>query len=280
LLAAAELSSAITDFEYGLQCVQQAQQLFQQLGDQKGEIDARLKYCNLAGLAGKNSDLEALAKEALRMAEQMSYTVGMAKAKGVLGSIAHDADMPEAALHYNLTSVRLWRELDSPFELAKALNNLGTALVEIGEYMAARQAYLEARDGWRSLGYQRGVATAIHNLGEIAKNMGEYANARELLCESLRIRHHLGLPRGYPYSFELLAQVNECEERFEQAVQLLAAAETLRMRIGAPLEQVAQKHVTAVLAGARVRLGEVVFELEWAKGATMTTEQAISVALS
>ena len=43
LLAAADLSSMITDFEYGLQCVQQAQQLFQQLGNQQGEIDARLK---------------------------------------------------------------------------------------------------------------------------------------------------------------------------------------------------------------------------------------------
>ena len=110
--------------------------------------------------------------------------------------------------------------------------------------------------------------------------MGEYASARELLCEALRIRHHLGLPRGYPYSFELLAQVNESEERYEQAVQLLAAAETLRIRIGAPLEQVAQKHVTAVLAGARARLGDVVFELAWSKGATMTTEQAIALALS
>ncbi len=62
LLAAAELSSAITDFEYGLQCIQQAQQLFQQLGDQRGEIDARLKYCDLAGLAGKNANLEAQAE--------------------------------------------------------------------------------------------------------------------------------------------------------------------------------------------------------------------------
>ena len=280
LLAAAELSSAITDFEYGLQCVQQAQQLFQQLGDQRGEIDTRLKYCNLAGLAGKNANLEAQAKEALRMAEQMSYTAGMAKAKGVLGSIAYDADMPEAALQYHLPSVALWRELESPFELAKALTNLGVALLEIGEYVAARQVFLEARDAFRSLGYQRGVATAIHNLGETAQKMGEYASARELLCESLRIRHHLGLPRGYPYSFELLAQVNESEERYEQAVQLLAAAETLRIRIGAPLEQVAQKHVTAVLARARARLGDVVFELAWAKGATITTEQAIALALS
>jgi hypothetical protein len=110
--------------------------------------------------------------------------------------------------------------------------------------------------------------------------MGEYTIARELLCEALRIRHHLGLPRGYPYSFELLAQVNEREGRYELAVQLLAAAETLRIRIGAPLEQVAQKHVAAVLAGTRARLGNVVFELAWSKGAAMTTEQAIAFALS
>jgi hypothetical protein len=110
--------------------------------------------------------------------------------------------------------------------------------------------------------------------------MGEYANAREHLSESLRIRQHLGLPRGYPYSFELLAQVNEREGRYEQAVQLLAAAETLRIRIGAPLEQVAQKHVTAVLVSARTHLGDVAYGLAWSKGATMTTEQAIALALS
>jgi predicted ATPase/DNA-binding SARP family transcriptional activator len=280
LLAAADLSSAITDFDYGLQCVQQAQQLFQQLGDQRGEIDARLKYCNLAGLAGKKANLEAQAKDALRMAEQISYTAGIAKAKMVLGSIAYDADMPEVSLQYQLPSVALWRQLNSPFELASALNNLGVDLLEIHEYAAARQAFLECRDIYRSLGYQRGVAIAIHNLGETAQKMGENASARELLCEALRIRHHLGLPRGYPYSFELLAQVNESEERYEQAVQLLAAAETLRVRIGAPLEQIAQKHVTSALAKARARLGDVVFELAWSKGAAMTTEQAIALALS
>ena len=180
LLAAAELSSAITDFEYGLQCVQQAQQLFQQLGDQRGEIDARLKYCDLVQLAGKNAKPEAQAKEALRMAEQIFYTAGMAKAKEMLGSIAYNADMPEAALQYHLPSVTLWRKLESPFELARSLNNLGIVLLEIGEYAAARQAFLEARDGFRSLGYQRGVATTIHNLGETAYKMGEYAIARRI----------------------------------------------------------------------------------------------------
>jgi hypothetical protein len=88
------------------------------------------------------------------------------------------------------------------------------------------------------------------------------------------------LPRGYPYSFELIAQVNEKEGRYDHAVQLLAAAETLRIRIGAPLAQVEQKHVTAVLVSARTHLGDLAFELAWSKGATMTTEQAIAIALS
>jgi predicted ATPase/DNA-binding SARP family transcriptional activator len=280
LLAAADLSSAITDFDYGLQCVQQAQQLFQQLGDQQGEIDAQLKYCGLAGLARKDTNLQAKAEEALRMAETISYTLGIAKAEWVLGSIAYDSDKPETAIQYFLPNVALWRELGSPFGLTGALTNLGVVLLEIGEYGAARQAFEECRDIEQSLGYQRGVATDIHNLGETAYKMGEYGNAREHLCESLRIRHHLGLPRGYPYSFELLAQVNEREGRFEQAVQLLAAAETLRIRIGAPLEQVAQKHVTAVLDSARTHLGDLAYELAWSKGAAMTTEQAIALALS
>ena len=280
LLVAADLSSAITDFDYGLQCVQQARQLFQQLSDQRGGIDAQLTYCKLAELAGKDTNTQVQADEALRMAEQISYTAGIAKAKGVLGTIAYDADNPEVALQYQLPSVALWRELESPFELALALTNLGVDLLETREFAAARQAFLEARDVFRSLGYQRGVATAIHNLGETAQKMGDYVHARELLCESLRIRHNLGLPRGYPYSFELLAQVDESEKRYEQAVQLLAAAETLRIRIGAPLEQVAQKYGMAALTRLRARLGDVAFELEWAKGVHMTTEQAIALALS
>ncbi|MCI0394921.1 MAG: tetratricopeptide repeat protein [Chloroflexi bacterium] len=282
LLAAADLSSAISDFDYGLQCARQAQQLFQQLGDGRQEIDARLMYCDLARYAGELAHLKTQIEEALQMAEHMSYTAGIAKGKQLLAiNIVYTTGGEfEAAIQYEIQSVALWRELDSPFELATALNLLGADLLELHEYAAARQAFLECRDLYRSLGYQRGVALAMHNLGETAHGMGEYASARELLCESLRMRRHLRLPRGYPYSFELLAQVNESEGRYEQAVQLLAAAETLRIRIGAPLEQVAQKHVTAVLARARARLGDIAFELAWSKGATMTTEQAIALALS
>ncbi len=281
LLTAADLSSAISDFDYGLQCARQAQQLFQELGDQQGEIDARLVYCDLARYSGELMHLQQQIEEALQMAEHISYTAGMAKGKQLLAiSCVYTKGESEAAIQYELSSVALWRELESPLELATALNLLGADLLETHQYAAARQALLESRDIYQSLGYQRGVALAMHNLGCVAQEMGEYAKARELLCESLRIRRHLGLLRGYAYSFEQLAQINEIEKRYELAVQLLAAAETLRVRIGAPLERIEQKDNEDALTRLRAQLGDAVFELEWSKGAAMTTEQAITFALN
>jgi tetratricopeptide (TPR) repeat protein len=263
-----------------LQCARQAQDLSQQLGDQRQEIDARLKYCELADLAGEHANPQAQVEEALRMAERISYTAGIAKARLVLGTIAFHAGENQAAIQYVLPSIALWRELERPFDLATALNRLAGALLAIHEYAAARQAYEESRDIYQSLGYRRGVALVIQNLGDVAQRIGDYARARALFCDALRIRHELGLQRGYAYSYEFIAKIDEIEERYERAVQLLAAADTLRVRIGAPLEQPSQKENLDALTRARAQLGDVVFELEWAKGATMTTEQAIALALS
>jgi predicted ATPase/DNA-binding SARP family transcriptional activator len=280
LLAAADLSSAITDFAYGLQCARQAQQLFQQLGNHRGEIDAQLKYCDLADLAGKRANLRAQLEEVLRMAEQISYTTGIAKAKQLLATISYKAGESETALQYILPSVALWRELENPFELATALNRLSGPLIEFHEYAAAQQALEECRDIYQSLGYRRGVALATQNLGHNAEVLGDYDRARECYREALRIRRDLGLPRGYAYSFEHLADIAEIEKRYEHAVQLLAAADTLRVRLGAPVEQVNQQANEDALTRLRAQLGDVVYELAWAKGATMTTEQAIAIALS
>jgi predicted ATPase/DNA-binding SARP family transcriptional activator len=280
LLAAADLSSAITDFAYGLQCARQAQQLFQQLGDHRGEIDAQLKYCDLADLAGERVNLRAQLEEALHMAEQMSYTAGIAKAKQLLATITYKVGESEIALQYILPSVALWRELENPFELATALNRLSGPLIEFHEYAAAQQALEECRDIYQSLGYRRGVALATQNLGHNAEVLGDYDRARECYREALRIRRDLGLPRGYAYSFEHLADIAEIEKRYEHAVQLLAAADTLRVRLGAPVEQANQQANEDALTRLRAQLGNVVFELEWAKGATLTTEQAIALALS
>jgi tetratricopeptide (TPR) repeat protein len=219
-------------------------------------------------------------EEALRMAEQISHTAGIAKARLVLGSIAFHTGEFQATIEYVLPSIAILRELGRRFDLATALNRLAGALAGIQEYTAAQQAHEECLDIYQSLGYRRGVATTLQNLGGEAFDQGDYTRARALFCEALRIRRDLGLPRGYAYSYEFIADVDEAEKRYERAVQLLAAAEILRTRIGAPVEQVNQKTNQDALTRLRAQLGDVVFELAWSKGAAMTTEQAIALALS
>jgi hypothetical protein len=259
----------------------QAQDLFQQLSDQRGEIDARLKYCELAELAGELANLRAQAEEALRMAEGISYTAGIAKARLVLGTIAFHAGENQASIQYVLPSIALWRELERPFDLATALNRLAGA--HWGESTNMLQVNRPKRNAGISTNRSAtGVAspppfkTWEASLLSLATTLapGHY------FCDSLRIRHDLGLQRGYAYSFEFIADVDEIEKRYERAVQLLAAAETLRVRIGAPVEQINQKENEDALTRLRAQLGDVVFELEWAKGVHMTTEQAIALALS
>jgi predicted ATPase/DNA-binding SARP family transcriptional activator/multidrug efflux pump subunit AcrA (membrane-fusion protein) len=280
LLAAADLSSAITDFEYGLHCARQAQQLFQQMGNPQGQIDAQLRYCDLADLAGERANLRVQLEEVLHMAEQISYTAGIAKAQQLLATVTYKTGEYQIALQYILPSVGLWRQLENPFELATALNRLSGPLIESHEYAAAQKALEECRDIYQSLGYRRGVALATQNLGHKAEVLGDYVRARECYREALRIRRDLGLPRGYAYSFEHLADIAEIEKRYEHAVELLAAADTLRMRLGAPIDQVNQQENEDALTRLRAQLGDVVYELAWSKGATMTTEQAIALALS
>ncbi|MFZ2014561.1 MAG: hypothetical protein WAV00_12110, partial [Nocardioides sp.] len=126
----------------------------------------------------------------------------------------------------------------------------------------------------------RGVAHALQNLGEVAIELKEYPRAKELLQESLSIRRNLGLRRGYAYSFESLAYLAEQEDQAARAIQLFAAAHTLRLLIGAPLEENIQEHYDQKLANLHARLGEVVYDTEWSKGAAMTLEQVLDLALS
>jgi hypothetical protein len=160
------------------------------------------------------------------------------------------------------------------------IHDCPTAVARFADQMTVQDHDNAFRDDpfWFHAKFWKGLRKPFHSRD---KRFGAICCAGIVLpivwSKSLRIRQHLGLPRGYPYSFELLAPVNEKEGRYEEAVQLLAAAETLRIRIGAPLEHVAQKHVTAVLASARNHLGDVAYELAWSKGATLTTEQALAL---
>ncbi len=280
LLAAAELSSAISDFEYGKNCAIESQKIFNQLGDLRGEVDARVLFVQLADFHGGYSNLVSLIQEAMTMAGEIHYKNGLAEGDHLLGKIAFDNSDYEQAIQHLLRCVALWRELDRPYELAAALNTLGASLVENQQYAAGSEVLQEVAEINQALGYRRGVALALHNIASAAIKLKEYDRARELLRESLQIRRELGVRRGYAYSLEEFARLAYEENQDARAIQLLAAAKTLRTLIGAPLDSLADRaDFENILAGLRAKLGDVRCDMEWSKGRAMTAEQAVALAL-
>jgi predicted ATPase/DNA-binding SARP family transcriptional activator len=280
LLAAAKLSSAISDLAYGQVCASESWQIFHQLGDRCGEIDARLDSAELAYFQGNHNDLAVLLNETTAIAGEIGYPAGLAKGEWLLGKLLTNNHQYEQAIQHLVRSTALWRELDQPYELGVPLNSLADTLTKNHQYTDAWGILQETVEINRSLGYQRGVAHALQNLGEVATELRDFTRARELFQESLRIRRSLGLRRGYAYSFEGLAYLAEHENRAARAIQLFAAAHTLRLLIGAPLDADVQAQYDQTLANLHARLRDVFFGTEWSKGAAMTLEQALDLALS
>jgi len=244
-------------------------------------VDARLVFAQLADFHGDHSNLEALIQDAMMIAGKIQYKTGLAKGGWMLGKLAFTKAEYEQAIRYLLPSVALWRELDRPYELAVALNTMGASMVENHAYAAGNEVLLEVAEINRALGYRRGVALALHNIAGAAIGLKEYTRARELLSESLRIRRELGVRRGYAYSFEDFGRLAYEENQDGRAIQLLAAAQALRELIGAPLDSAgARKILENILTRLRAKLGDVRYEMEWAKGWAMAAEQAIELALS
>lgn len=280
LLAAAGLSSAINDFEYGLCCAAESQYIFSQVGDLAGEVEARLVAADLANLQGDQIEPGVMAQEAMETAHQINHQAGLAKGGWILGGIAYDLGKYDQAIQYLLPSITIWRELAKPYQLSGTLNTLAACLMEKGEFGAASEILQETAEINQNLGYRRGVALALHNMAEAATQLGDFAQARKLNSESLQIRRELKLLRGYAFSLENFAILAAREQQAERAIQLFAASQALREAIGAPIDPTTQESYANVLNELCDQVGEVLFELEWSKGSSMSTDQALEFALN
>src|SRR5690606_6472300 len=71
---------------------------------------------------------------------------------------------------------------------ARANNNLGNLVFELGDHLAARNCYRAAMQLYEAAGYLDGVADELNNLGLILVHEGEFDAAREAMERSLQIR--------------------------------------------------------------------------------------------
>jgi predicted ATPase/class 3 adenylate cyclase len=199
--------------------------------------------------------------EGLRAVEEaLARTTGAeatlrAKALRSGGTLAEGIGDFVRAREYLEASLRLFRELSDPRELAVTLNNLGAAVTRQADVEAAREYLEESLRLKRELGDLHGVAMSLSNLAMLEARVANFEAARAHQSEALAEFRALGDESAVTNSLIALAEVAVSQGESERARALLDEALALAERVG---DRAATVEGLALLARALLAQDELV----------------------
>ncbi|HEU0298786.1 MAG TPA: tetratricopeptide repeat protein, partial [Longimicrobium sp.] len=134
-----------------------------------------------------------LAREALALAEEAEYPVGIALALRTLGVQRYyfHSDY-DGGMEMIQRSLALLDEARETRGRADALNGIATVHRWRGEYGHAARLYMEALQLYRAVGDREGEGQSLNLLGAVAVDLGDYGTALEYYQESLALREQVG----------------------------------------------------------------------------------------
>lgn len=139
------------------------------------------------------------------------------------GSIAHKRRDFPANMSCQEEALAIYRRLDNLQGQAVALNALGVAYTDNGDYGDARRCYEECMQIWESLDESSSVAATLSNFAYVARLQGELEEARELYREAAAMCRRLDDPAGAAWKVSHEADVAR-EQADPQAMDLYQQA--------------------------------------------------------
>jgi DNA-binding SARP family transcriptional activator len=212
--------------------LEQATQLYRQLGDPLGQANA-LTW--LGAVRGFVDDCPAAIddlEQALTLYQQLGDPLGQANALARLGNIRrYTGDYPGAIPDLE-QALRLYQELDDHNGQATMLISMGNAQRLKGDFAGAARNLKEALRLYGQLDHQLGRANALSELGELRRLGGDYPDAARCLEEGLQIYQDLGNQMGQANARVWLGSVRQSTGELAGAARLLEAAMDTFRRLG------------------------------------------------
>ncbi|HEU0298785.1 MAG TPA: diguanylate cyclase [Longimicrobium sp.] len=144
---------------------------------------------------------QALAREAVRLAEEAGYGVGVALALRTLGAQRYyfHSDY-EGALELLGRALALLDEAGEIRGRADVLNGIGHVRTRRGEHVEAGRLHLEALEIQRAIGDRVGESNSLSQLGHATFLVGDFGPALEYHQAALALREQTGDLAGVGYS--------------------------------------------------------------------------------
>jgi non-specific serine/threonine protein kinase len=224
----------------------------------------------------------AALEEAMELYKDLGDLSGEAIALMHLGyAAAHAGDVKRFPALCEEGEALLQKPLDRR-ATAYLLVFLGGVALEAGDYERATAVLEEGRASFRELGDLRGESLCSFTLGMTELKKGNLERGTAVLEEGLPLARRTKDKLGSAYYFLGLGRAAAEQGQPVRAARLWGAAEVMREVIGITLSyfDLAHSDYEARLAAARSHLDEAAWEAAWSEGQAMSPEQAIEYALS
>ncbi len=173
-------------------------------------------------------------------------------------------------------SLAIYEALGDTPGVAKALNFLGEQARLAGDYDRAAQLYQQSLAKHEQGNNPSAMAVIRHNLGYIAQHQQDYARAAALFSDALALYREYGDRRLLVICLAALAAV-ATTGRPERAVQLFAAAEAHLEAWGTRMQPADLAQHQRNVAAMRAAMDEQAFQQAWARGRTLSLDEALAL---
>ncbi|WP_405500914.1 BTAD domain-containing putative transcriptional regulator [Streptomyces niveus] len=250
--------------------------LFRELGDRWGELQSVSPLALLATIDGDYAEAARLHHEGLRIAEELGLDVEVATRLSGLGRLALLTGEPDRARELHERARRVAAEQGYRFGEIHAEIGLALGARRAGALDEAQARLVRIRDWYAEVSTEAGNALILAELGFVAEQRGDAATALTTHLDGLTAARATGNPRAVALALEGLAGARSLAGDPDSAALLLGAATAARERTGAPLPAAEGADVDRVTRAARTALGTGAFEEAFARGTTLTPDEALA----
>jgi hypothetical protein len=156
---------------------------------------------------------------------------------------------------------------------------LGDLALIDGNLEEAQALYVESVSALREIQDQSFLAGTLRRLGHVACRHGEIGEATLMYTESLSINRELRDDRGIIACLSALAGAVSAHGKATVASQIFGGVEALLRDRNIHLRQIDQLEFDRNTSSLRVQIDPETLERSWAKGAAMTLEEVMTLAL-
>lgn len=279
LYAAGDLAELGGNFQQAQELLQDSVALYRGLGDDTGPAAPLYLLGFLEAEAGDAERARILLEESLEIYRRAGNTQEVATVLHILAIAAMHNEEQERAKTLFEESEALYRESGDIQGLAGSLGQQGLAAVGQRHYERARELLEESLELSREVGDRSLASNTQVFLGLVALREGDTERARVLVEESLEQAHELRDRVSIYDCLQSLGALAGARGELSRAAQLWGAADALREASGYSLPPGEAAMYEPYLIEARSRLDEAAWQEAWARGRSMTYEEAISYAL-